>query len=165
MYWFFLLFLPAVLAEDIALSFINTIIPENVELVCEAVNLRYNGNISTCYDVNQTVYSITNNLRLNVQTVVLDQENVVIDSVPDLRFINEYLFNNSFFVFPEVARATKIYKPVNLKAEAYAASIVGVLGLMSVFLVFTEDCAICFRKKRQVYFNESRVGHNLENAN
>ena len=143
----------------VSVDFTNTIIPRgnDVDLVCEAVNIRYGGNVSTCYDRNQTELSTTMNLRLNIQTVDLaNKTDVLINVGTDLDFINQYLFDNGFFDFPDKSRASNVYVFEQQLVVAYLVSILGILTLLVLLLLTTQDLH-CGKKRPKYADEESRT--------
>jgi hypothetical protein len=146
---------------NVSVNFINTIIPQDNQIftVCEAVNELYGGNATSCFDYNQTVNMITQNLRLNIQTVTVSGvSSLSINPPNDLNYINSYLYNASFFTFPTQGRATNVYEYRDLKWVAYVVSIVGVLGLMLVLMMFATEYGIaqCYRRKNYADIDQRR---------
>lgn len=140
-----------VLAEPdavVQLEFVNTVIPrgDNIFAVCEGLNLLYEGNVTACFDQNQTQNMRTHGLRLLIQSATITgKKTVVVDPIGNLEYMNTYLFNRSFFDFPEEAKATNIYVPVDLKLDAFLASSLGVtaVALVITMLVGELPCRCC----------------------
>lgn len=150
---FILLLITTVSAIEVSVNFVDTAIPSQDKsyLVCEALNTLYSGNVTTCFDDDPFDKMNTQLLHINIQTVDVNASSVTINQAADVAFINSYLKNNSYFLYPDISSVSIVYLPVDQKLYAYLIVSTYVLGGMLLLLLLVIELPICCRNQHPEY--------------